>query len=275
VPQAQILTVQTVLRVMDLKFLMELPFFVTLFHSELEACYCLFAPRSYWYKAFSIPRPFALSTPSAARSTSPAECTPLAHSVPPFNKMTVTVQLFYEPTKAMVDDFQVNSFESHGRILKNIGTRFGFPFIAAYSQDAKQQIDDLRDVYQGQILLVTNSPTTRPRPYPPYGFKLYQFEEAAYVHSSVPKKPWTVISFDVRKVRFITDKVKGFSELEKKKHILSVGANKPEIRNMLRITEPYGAFVIELDRLKVANSQQLAATHLLVLDASRDKMNLY
>jgi hypothetical protein len=39
-------TVQTVLRVIDLKFRMKLPFTVTLVHSELEARYCSFASRS-------------------------------------------------------------------------------------------------------------------------------------------------------------------------------------------------------------------------------------
>jgi hypothetical protein len=173
----------------------------------------------------------------------------------------------------MVDDFQVSSFESHTRILRNIGTRFGVPFVTVYSQDAKQQIEDLCDVYQGQILLATSSPTTRPRPYSPYGFKLYHGEEAAYVHASMPKKPWTVDSFHVRKVDFITDKVKELSEVEKKKHIASIGANKPEIMNTLRITEPYGAVLVELDRLKEANSQQLAVTY--SLGASGDKIDQY
>jgi hypothetical protein len=104
--------------------------------------------------------------------------------------MAITIQLFYEPTKTMVDDFQVNSFETHDRIIKNIGNRFGVPFVAVYSQDARAQIADLRDVIQGQILLITDSPMTRPRPYSPYGLKLYQGEEAAYVRASVPKKPW-------------------------------------------------------------------------------------
>jgi hypothetical protein len=74
-------------------------------------------------------------------------------------------------------------------------------------------------------------------------------------------------------VDFITDKVKELYEVEKKKHITSIGANKPEIRNTLRITEPYGAVLVELDRLKEANPQQLAVTY--SLGASRDKIDQY
>jgi hypothetical protein len=67
--------------------------------------------------------------------------------------------------------------------------------------------------------------------------------------------------------------VKELSEVEKRSHIISIGANKPETRNTLRITEPYAAVVIELDRLKNANAHQLTTTY--ALNASGDKINLY
>jgi hypothetical protein len=140
----------------------------------------------------SLPQPLVVLRLSTASPTSPTESTRLTNPFPHSDNMTVTIQLFYEPTKTMVGDFQVNSFETHDRIIKNIGNRLGVSFVAVYSQDAKAQIADLRDVIQGQILLVTNSPLTRPRPYSPYGFKFYRGEEVANVHPNLPKKPWAV-----------------------------------------------------------------------------------
>jgi hypothetical protein len=51
--------------------------------------------------------------------------------------MVVTVQLFYEPDKLLVEDFQIEPFESHDHIIQNICKRFGVPFVAVYTQDAK------------------------------------------------------------------------------------------------------------------------------------------
>jgi hypothetical protein len=47
--------------------------------------------------------------------------------------MTVTIQLFYEPDKFLVEDFQLEPFESHDRIIQNVHQRFGVPFVAIYT----------------------------------------------------------------------------------------------------------------------------------------------
>jgi hypothetical protein len=116
---------------------------------------------------------------------------PIGKSTPAPGTMTITIQLYFVPDKSMAD-FQIQAFESHDRILQNIRQRFGVPFVAVYTQDAKTQPDDLRKVLQGQILLVATSPFTRPQPYSPLGFKFYQGEESAFVHPSFSSKSWTV-----------------------------------------------------------------------------------
>ncbi|KAH4006062.1 hypothetical protein HBI56_098500 [Parastagonospora nodorum] len=146
--------------------------------------------------------------------------------------MPVTIQLFYVPDKALID-FQIHAFESHDRILQNVRARFGVPFVAVYSQDAKRQPTNLSKVLEGAILLVTTSALEHPQPYSPVDFKLYRGEETGFVHPSMQGKPWAETS-----------------ETERKSHIVSLGANRPETKNTLRITEPYAAITIELDALK-------------------------
>jgi hypothetical protein len=47
-----------------------------------------------------------------------------------------------------------------------------------------------------------------------------------------------------------TNDMKGTSEIERKSHVVSLAANRPETKNTLRITEPYAAITIELGALK-------------------------
>jgi hypothetical protein len=176
--------------------------------------------------------------------------------------MAITVHLFYVPDKSLVE-FVVSAYKSHNQVLGNIRRRFGAQFSAVYTQDAKTQLDDLRTVFEGQILLVATSPYTRPQTYSPLRFKFYQGEESNYIHPSLPKKPWAVSTNEFQETSFRTNRVKELTDAEKKGHIVSIGANRPETRNTLRISEPYAAVVAELDALKKVNAAQLNATYSL------------
>jgi len=116
--------------------------------------------------------------------------------------MAATIQLFYVPDKVLVD-FQIPAFESHERILQEIRQRFGVPFVAVFTQDAKRQPLDLSNVLEGTILLVTTAALERPQPYSPAGFKLYRGEETGFVHPSMQGKPWDVRTYLASKTRFL------------------------------------------------------------------------
>jgi hypothetical protein len=67
--------------------------------------------------------------------------------------------------------------------------------------------------------------------------------------------------------------MKALTEVEKKNHIMSLGARMPETRNTLRIVESHSAVMGALDALKTANEQQLGTT--FTAAASRDKINMH
>jgi hypothetical protein len=67
--------------------------------------------------------------------------------------------------------------------------------------------------------------------------------------------------------------MKELTEVDKKDHIISLGARKPETRNTLRIAETYPVVTAALDALKKANAQQLGTTY--TSNASRDKIAMH
>jgi len=53
------------------------------------------------------------------------------------------------------------------------------------------------------------------------------------------------------------------TEIEKRNHIVSIGANRPETKNILRIVETYPAIEVEIAALKKADAMQLATSYSL------------